>query len=98
MTTIITIETHDCPVAVLTVEDSRSDDDLRRVNSIQSVESFVPAHSQVVFHVSAERSIGVRALPESAVDLSGKVGPTPTENTPEDAPANPGDEVAGDCA
>lgn len=69
MTTTITVETHDWPVAV-TTNDNHSHTSPERVsNGYTETVEFVPANSKRQFYVTDARSLSFRELPKGATGL-----------------------------
>lgn len=69
MTTTVTVETHDWPVAVDTHDDHNFATPERRGYGHRNETEFVPANSKKQFYITDTRSITFRELPADAKSL-----------------------------
>lgn len=69
LTTTITVETHDWPVAVETADNHNFVDPFRRGYGHSRETQFVPANTKRQFHITDSRSVTFRELPKDAKSL-----------------------------
>jgi hypothetical protein len=70
MTTTITIETHDWPVAVGISVDRSATAPLHVVHGWSTETIYVASHSKRQFHISSKTNLTVSELPKDATDLT----------------------------